>query len=168
MVWLLNNRKKRVSCNWIRGINFSLIEGEQLNFCAEKYPFFLQQSSSSPSPQFVSRPASLRLVPNDYFSCIQAGFKSLYQNATSVSIVQCSNLHVHQRVGSCDVNYDSRLGECEFNLLNCQFLYPWSHFTCLTYSCMLWAAVCVISLTICSWWTPRYVEYVYCGCVWWW
>ena len=48
-VCLLSNRKKRVSRTWIRGINFSLIKGEQPNFFDEKYPFFLQQPSN-PNP----------------------------------------------------------------------------------------------------------------------
>ena len=45
MVCLLSNRKKRVSRNWTRGINFFLIEGKQPNFYAENIPFCLQQSS---------------------------------------------------------------------------------------------------------------------------
>ena len=86
-------------------------------------------------------------IPNACLSCIQAGFfKSSSQNATSGSIVQCSNLHARQRVGSCDVNHDWRSGGCEFDLPNRPFLCLWSHFTCQTYSCTLWAAACVISL----------------------
>ena len=73
-------------------------------------------------------------------------FKSSYQNATSGSIVQCSNLHAHQRVGSCDVKQDSRSGGCEFDLPNPLFLCPGSHFTRQIYSCTLWTAACVISL----------------------
>ena len=79
-------------------------------------------------------------------SCIQAGFKSSYQNTTSGSIVQCSNLHARQRVGSRDVKHNSRSGGCEFDFPNHPFLYSWSHFTSQTYLCTLWATVCVISL----------------------
>ena len=125
----LSNRKKRVSCNWIRGINFSLIEGEQPNFYAEKYPFFLQQSSSSPSAQFVLSCVTSTFSPQ-HLSLIHSGriFKSAYQN-TSGSIVQCSNLHARQRVGSCDAKHYSRSEGCKFHLPNRRFLYPWSHFT---------------------------------------
>ena len=97
-------------------------------------------------PQFITHSASLRLVPNACLSCIQAGFESSDQNATSRSIVQCSNLHEHQHVGSCDIKHDSRSGGCEFYLPNRLFLCPWSHFTHQTYSCTLWTAACVISL----------------------
>ena len=45
------------------------------------------------------------------------------------------------------VKHDSQSGGCEFDLPNGPFLSPWSHFTRQTYSSMLWAAVCVISLT---------------------
>ena len=116
-VYLLSKRKKRVSHNWIRGINLSLIEGEQPNFYPEKYPFFLQQFSSSPFPQFVSRPVLLQLLPNACLSWIQTGFKSSYQNATPGSIIQCGNLHARQRVGSCDVKHNSRSGGCEPELI---------------------------------------------------
>ena len=143
MVCLLGNRKKRVSRNWIRGINFSLIEGEQPNFYAENIPFSCN-SLSNPSPKFVSRRLDFFQTPIS--RAFRQDFKSSYQNATSGSIVQCSNLHVRQRVGSCDVKHDSRSGGCEFDLPNRPFLCPWSYFTRLTYSCTLWVAACVISL----------------------
>ena len=46
-----------------------------------------------------------------------------------------------------DAKHDSRSGGCESDLPNCPFSSPWSHFTRQTYSCTLWAAACVISLT---------------------
>ena len=61
IVCLLSNRKKRVSRNWTRGINFKcccyvifLIESEQPNFYTENIPFCLQPSSSSPTTRLVS------------------------------------------------------------------------------------------------------------------
>ena len=88
-----------------------------------------------PSLSLILR--SFNLYQNACLSCIQAGFKSSYENATSGSIVQCSNLHARQRVGSCDVKHDSRSGGCEFNLPNYLCLCRWSHFTRQIYSCML-------------------------------
>ena len=44
------------------------------------------------------------------------------------------------------IKHDSWSGGCEFDLPNCLFLSPWSHFTRPTYSCTLWAATCMISL----------------------
>ena len=68
----------------------------------------------------VLRPSSslvlFRLLPNACLSCIQAGFKSSYENATSGTVVHCSNLHAYQRVGSCDVKHDSRSRGYEFDL----------------------------------------------------
>ena len=48
------------------------------------------------------------------------------------------------------IKHDSQSGGCEFDLPNRLFLSPWSHFTRQTYSSMLWAAACVISLTTTS------------------
>ena len=148
MVCLLSNRKKRVSRNWIRGINFSLIEDEQPNFYAENIPFSCNYLLAvlRPSSSLVLR--RFDFFPPKRLSFVYSGriSKSSYQNATSGSIVECSNLHARQRVDSCDVKHDSRSRGCEFDLPNRTFLCPWSHFIHQTYSCTLWSAECVISL----------------------
>ena len=72
MVCLLNNRKKGVSRNWIRGINFSLIESEQPNFYAENIPFSCNSLLAVLRPSFVPRRASLRLFPNASLSLSRA------------------------------------------------------------------------------------------------
>ena len=74
--WIIchvSNRKKRVSRNLTRGINFKscccvvfLIEGEQPNFYTENIPFCQQQSSLAvlhPSSSLVCRQDSKRLSP---------------------------------------------------------------------------------------------------------
>ena len=148
MVCLLSNRKKRVSCHWIRGINFSSTEGEQPNFYAENTPFSCNSflAAICPSLSLVLRLFDLFQTPVS--RAFRQDSKSSYQNATSGSIVQCCNLHACQRVGSCDIKHDSHSGGCEFDLPNRPFLCPWSHFTRQTYSCTLWAAACVISFAI--------------------
>ena len=44
------------------------------------------------------------------------------------------------------IKHDSWSGGCEFDLPNRPFLSPWFHFSCQTYSGMLWADACMIYL----------------------
>ena len=97
MVCFLSHKKKRVSRNWIGGINFSLIKGEQPNF----YAF------SCNSLLAVQRPSSYLVLRRfDLFqTTVSRAFRQDFDHHTTPgSIVQCSNLHVRPRVGSCDVN----------------------------------------------------------------
>ena len=141
MVCLLSNRKKR-TC----GINSFLIEGGQPSFYTENIPFSSSTIfSSSPTPKLVSCCASPRLK-----TFVSDAFRQDLNNHTKMPHPGQSHnvvIHVHQHVGSPNVKHDSQSGGYEFDLPNRPFLFPWSHFTRLTYSCMLWAAECVISLT---------------------
>ena len=116
------------------------LEGGQPSFYAENIPFSSSTIfPSNPTPKLVSCRALPRLK---MLSDPGAFRQDLYNHAKMPHPDQSHNMVIYM---CADVKHDSWLGGCEFDLPNHPFLSSWSHFTCQTYSCMLWAAACVIS-----------------------
>ena len=120
--------------------SISLVEGGQLSFYAENIPFSSSTISSSPTPKLVSCHALPRLKT---LSDSGAFKQDLYNHAKMPHPGQSHNVVIYIHANA---KHDSRSGGYEFDLPNHPFLSPLSHFTCQTYSCTLWAAMCMISL----------------------
>ena len=98
-----------------------------------------------PSPAVLYRSSSHVVCHRDSNDTASGAFKQDLSNHTEMPHPgQSHNVVIYK---CAYVKHDSRLGGCEFDLPNCPFLSLWSHFTCQTYSSMLWSATCVISLT---------------------
>ena len=125
--------------------SISLVECGQLSFYAENIPFSSSTIFySSPTLKLIScceSPRLKTLSPSGAFR------QDLYNHVKMPHPSQSYNMVIYMHT---DAKYSSRSGECEFDLPNRLFLSPWSHFTCQTYSCTLWAAVCMISLATLS------------------
>ena len=119
--------------------SISFVEGGQPSFYAENIHFSSSTSfSSSPTPKLISCRALPKLKTLSDSSAFR---QDLYNHAKMPHPGQLHKVVIYMHA---DVKHDSRLGGCEFNLPNCLFLFPWSHFTRQTYLCMLWAAACNI------------------------
>ena len=105
--------------------SISSVEGGQTTFYAENIPFSSPTIFfSSPTHKLVSCRVSPRLK---MLSPSGAFRQDLYNHAKMPHPGQLHNVVIYIRA---DIKHDSRLGECEFDLPNCPFLLPWSHFTC--------------------------------------
>ena len=95
-------------------------------------PFSLPQQSS---PAVLYPSLSRVICRQDSNDTASGAFRQDLSNQAKMPHPgQSHNVIIYKRAY---VKHNSRLGGWEFNLPNCQFLSPWSHFTCQTYSSML-------------------------------
>ena len=126
MVCLLRNRKKR-TC----GINF-FSRRWAAEFLCWKYSFFFL---SNLLQQSYTQAHLLSCIAKTQNSNSSFAFRQdLYDHAKMPHLGQSHNAVIYM---CADIKHDLRLGGCKFDLPNCLLLSPWSHFTRLTYLCML-------------------------------
>ena len=152
-VYLLGNKKEHVESISSYGfaniqawynLSYTVVSADVLQLQYDlliNIPFSLPQQSSP----VVLYPSSSRVICHrDSNDTAPGTFRQdLSNHAKMPHLGQSHNVIIYKRAY---VKYDSWSGGCEFDLPNRPFLSTWSHFTCQTYSSMLWAAACVISL----------------------